>query len=198
MQQLREGRGKLMAEVNTLIDELRQAGSISTSAQPVIIVVPASASRERGLRAEEPAARRSPRSWEFRFRAALNRQNIGVIPSATITSRDWRALPGEGISDGPAISVRGGLAATLSVTVQGGPAQFQILLEDVSKNFKEILMTPRSVSFDPGTGTESFSYTFVRGLHPGGYTVNFYWRSPAGVPVTETRGTLVLQYATKG
>ena len=39
IKQLREGRGKLMAEVNTLIDELRQAGSISTSAQPVIIVV---------------------------------------------------------------------------------------------------------------------------------------------------------------
>jgi hypothetical protein len=126
----------------------------------------------------------------------LNRQNLGVIPSATITSRDWRALPGEGISDGPVISLRGGLAATLSITVQGGPARFQILLEDVSRNFKEILMTPRSVSFDPGAGTESFSYTFVRSLHPGGYTVNFYWRSPTGVPVTETRGTLVLQYAT--
>ena len=39
IKQLNEGRGKLMDEVNGLLDELRTAGSISASAQPVIIVV---------------------------------------------------------------------------------------------------------------------------------------------------------------
>lgn len=39
IKQLREGRGKLMNEVNGLLDELRADGSISASAQPVIIVV---------------------------------------------------------------------------------------------------------------------------------------------------------------
>lgn len=39
IKQLREGRGKLMDEVNSLLQELKTAGSISTSAQPVVIVV---------------------------------------------------------------------------------------------------------------------------------------------------------------
>jgi hypothetical protein len=39
IKQLREGRGKLMDKVNGLLDELRTAGSISTSAQPVVVVV---------------------------------------------------------------------------------------------------------------------------------------------------------------
>ena len=39
IKQLRDGRGKLMDEVNGLLDELRAAGSISASAQPVVVVV---------------------------------------------------------------------------------------------------------------------------------------------------------------
>ena len=39
IKQLSEGRGELMAEVNALLEELRSAGSISASAQPVVIVV---------------------------------------------------------------------------------------------------------------------------------------------------------------
>jgi Family of unknown function (DUF6200) len=39
IKQLREGRGKLMDEINTLVDELRSAGTISAGAQPVIVVV---------------------------------------------------------------------------------------------------------------------------------------------------------------
>jgi hypothetical protein len=39
IKQLREGRGKLMDEVNGLLDELKAAGSMSPTAQPVIIVV---------------------------------------------------------------------------------------------------------------------------------------------------------------
>jgi hypothetical protein len=39
IKQLREGRGRLMDEVNSLVQELRTAGSISAAAQPVVIVV---------------------------------------------------------------------------------------------------------------------------------------------------------------
>lgn len=39
IKQLREGRGKLLDEVNGLLAELRTAGSLSASAQPVVVVV---------------------------------------------------------------------------------------------------------------------------------------------------------------
>jgi uncharacterized protein DUF6200 len=39
IKQLREGRGRLMAEVADLLEELRVAGTISASAQPVVVVV---------------------------------------------------------------------------------------------------------------------------------------------------------------
>lgn len=39
IRQLRKGQGKLMSEINQIVDELRLAGSISASSQPVIVVV---------------------------------------------------------------------------------------------------------------------------------------------------------------
>lgn len=39
IRQLRKGRGKLLDEVNGLIEEMRVAGSISATAQPVVVVV---------------------------------------------------------------------------------------------------------------------------------------------------------------
>ena len=39
IKQLRQGRGKLIDEINDLLEELRTAGSISASAQPVVVVV---------------------------------------------------------------------------------------------------------------------------------------------------------------
>lgn len=39
IKQLRQGRGKLMDEVNSLLHDLRTDGSISAMAQPVVIVV---------------------------------------------------------------------------------------------------------------------------------------------------------------
>jgi hypothetical protein len=39
IKQLREGRGKLMDEINGLLEELRTAGSISANAQPIVVVV---------------------------------------------------------------------------------------------------------------------------------------------------------------
>jgi len=125
--------------------------------------------------------------------SALNRQNLGIISiPGTTSSQNWRAVPGWGFSDGPVIRARSALAATLSVTVSGGPAAFKVLLE-VGRNFAIRQMNP-PVVFNPGTGTESFSYTFVATLPPSGETVNLYWRSPTGTSVTLRRGTVVLQY----
>ncbi len=45
VRQLRQGRGRLMEEVSTLLNELRVDGAISASAQPVVVVV-----RERSAR----------------------------------------------------------------------------------------------------------------------------------------------------
>lgn len=39
VKQLRRGNGKLMDEVNSTLQELRTAGTIAASAQPVIVVV---------------------------------------------------------------------------------------------------------------------------------------------------------------
>jgi hypothetical protein len=39
IKQLREGRGKLLTAVNDVLEELRTAGTISASAQAVVIVV---------------------------------------------------------------------------------------------------------------------------------------------------------------
>jgi hypothetical protein len=39
IRQLRKGRGKLMDEINELVSELRNSGSISASSQPVVVVV---------------------------------------------------------------------------------------------------------------------------------------------------------------
>jgi Family of unknown function (DUF6200) len=36
---LRKGGGKLMGEVSAALDELRSSGAVSTSAQPIIIIV---------------------------------------------------------------------------------------------------------------------------------------------------------------
>lgn len=47
IKRLRKGTGKLMDEVNDCIEELREAGAISGSAQPVIVVVKEKASQPR-------------------------------------------------------------------------------------------------------------------------------------------------------
>ena len=92
----------------------------------------------------------------------LNRQSLGLIGSCPATSStSWRAVCGWGFSDGPVVNLRGGLAATLSVTVSGAPVQFRILLEVESDNFRVLSMKPTAVSFDPGASAESFSFTFV-------------------------------------
>jgi hypothetical protein len=39
IKELRQGRGVLMEEINQVIEELRTTGSLSASAQPIVVVV---------------------------------------------------------------------------------------------------------------------------------------------------------------
>jgi hypothetical protein len=127
----------------------------------------------------------------------LNRQNLGRIFEASTSNQSFEPLPGWGFSDGPGISVRGGFAVTVSITIEGGPVDFRVLTEAEDHGFKVHPMKPTSAHFDPGAGSQSFSFTFVA-AGSGHYTVNLYWRSPTGVEVTETGGAVVIQYATAG
>lgn len=123
----------------------------------------------------------------------LNRQTLGILStSVTTSSTAWQAVPHWGFSDGPSIHVKSALTATLSVTVSGGPAAFEVVLE-LGRRYVQRRMNP-PVTFDPSAGTESFSYTFVSGSPTGWDTVNLFWRSPSGAPVTLQRGTVELQY----
>ena len=49
IKQLCRGEGKLMDEINASIDELRTAGALSATAQPVVIVVRQKRRKSRGL-----------------------------------------------------------------------------------------------------------------------------------------------------
>jgi len=49
VKQLRQGKGKLLQEVNNCIEELKTSGNITASAQPVIVIV-----RERPRRPDWP------------------------------------------------------------------------------------------------------------------------------------------------
>lgn len=124
----------------------------------------------------------------------LDHQNFGVINAHTTIQTRFVTLGGWGPSDSMHVDARGGLVATLSVTVTGGPVEFELFLEDVGHDWAQRPMRPSVAAFDPGTGTVSGSFTFVAAVAPGPYTVNIGWRSPTGVPVTLTAGTLVVQY----
>ena len=124
----------------------------------------------------------------------LDRQILGVISGPLVVrATSFRTLQGWGPSDSPNIEGRSGMAATLSVTIEGGPVEFRMFLEDVDRGFATRMLGP-AARFDPGSGTASSSYTWVAWLRPGPYTVNIEWRSIDGVPVTLDAGTLVVQF----
>lgn len=125
----------------------------------------------------------------------LDRQNLGVLTTERTTrSEDFAPLAGWGPSDSMHVGARGGIAATLSVTVSGGPVDFRLFLEDVDHGFEVRPMKPGSIRLEPGGGVVSGSFTFVAAVHPGDYTVNVAWRSPTGAQVTVHAMTLVVQY----
>ena len=125
----------------------------------------------------------------------LDRQNLGVLVGEKTTSKtSFGNLGGWGPSGSMHVYARGGIAATLSVTVSAGPVEFRLFLEDVYHDWSVRLMRPTYARFEPGTGTASYSFTFVAATRPGNYTVNIAWRSPDGVEVTLHEMSLVVQY----
>ena len=125
----------------------------------------------------------------------LDRQNLGVIVGPRTTrATDFAPLAGWGPSDSMHVDARGGIAATISVTVSGGPVEFHLFLEDADDDWAIEPMRPNASAFDPGAGAASTSFTFVRAVPPGDYTVNIAWRSVSGSQVTVESGSLVVQY----
>ena len=84
---------------------------------------------------------------------------------------------------------------TVSITVEGGPVALRVVTEAPEHDWKMVPMRPSSARLDPGTVRQSFSYTFVTVKTAGPYIVDLYWRSPSGAEVTETGGSVVIQYA---
>ena len=124
------------------------------------------------------------------FGGALDRQSAKwTTSSATTSSTAWRNVPGLSLTRCTLNQV----TATLSVTVNGAPVRFRVIIDGVP----EAPMKPDSARFVP-SGSESCSYTFVARTAPfenddtHGFAVQ--WRSPSGSPVTLTRGDLNLLF----
>jgi hypothetical protein len=124
----------------------------------------------------------------------LNRQNLGLIAAHDTSRTDFFPVRSWGFSDGAAIRATGGIAVTVSVTLSGAPAEFKVITES-GRRFEQATMRPGVARFAPATGRESFSFTWVAGARGEGHTVNLFWRSPTGDPVTLHGGSVVIQYA---
>ncbi|HSL10632.1 MAG TPA: hypothetical protein VLA82_04900 [Actinomycetota bacterium] len=124
----------------------------------------------------------------------MDRQFVGSVGPATVQSTEFRPVSNWGFSDGAAIRARGAIAVTLSAVVEGGPAEFRILMELPERDWAVRPMRPSRVRFDPGSAAQPFSFTFVTWVPDGPYTINLFWRSPSGAEVTLTSGTVAIQY----
>ena len=121
----------------------------------------------------------------------VNRQKARwTSTSVSTSSTAWRDVPGLANLSADTI---GEVSATLTVTVQGAPMRFRIVIDGTP----EARTHPASVRFVP-SGGESFSSTFVRntatfeGDDTHVFTVQ--WRSPTGGKVTLQEGVLNLVY----
>jgi hypothetical protein len=105
------------------------------------------------------------------------------------SSTRWRNVPG--LSRLSACTIRG-VSANLSVTVQGAPVLFRVIIDT-----PEAPMRPGAARFVP-TGRESFSYTFVRGTRPfeddDTHSFSVQWRSPSGNQVRLAHGVVNLLF----
>jgi hypothetical protein len=126
----------------------------------------------------------------------VNRQTARWTTTlASTSSTQWRDVPN--LSRLSADTFRE-VSATLSVTLRGAPARFRVIIDT-----PEGPMRPGSVRFVP-SGTESFSYTFVRATIPfeddDTHFFTVQWRSPSGERVTLVNGVLnlVYQFGTRG
>jgi hypothetical protein len=116
----------------------------------------------------------------------LDRQRADVRSAQVSTSRtSWSNVPGLRLD----VCAAGWTSATISVVVTGAPVNFRVLADGIPP-----LMSPPLARFDPGSGTTSFSFTFVgrMGASEGsdGHLFDVQWRSPGGGAVTLRRGIL--------
>jgi hypothetical protein len=128
--------------------------------------------------------------------SAVDHQAAKWTTTSVSTSSDaWRNVPGLSRLTADTIDE---VSASLSVTVQGAPAQFRVVTDT-----PEAPMKPGAARFVP-SGRESFAFTFVANTMPfeGDDTHSFtvQWRSPSGQPVTLLSGALnvVYQLGTNG
>jgi hypothetical protein len=105
------------------------------------------------------------------------------------SSTTWTDVPGLSVTRCAVNQV----TAMLSVTLEGGPARFRVVIDSVP----EAPMIPRSARFSPD-GVESFSFAFVRGVHQfeadDTHRFDVQWRSATGAPVTLRQGMLNVLY----
>jgi hypothetical protein len=120
------------------------------------------------------------------FGGSLDHQRAAwTTNERTTSSTDWTNIPALSITRCAVDQV----TAMLNVTLQGGPARFRVVIDDVP----EAPMIPDSARFDP-QGVESFGFAFVRSVHPfeadDTHRFDVQWRSAAGAPVTLRQGML--------
>jgi hypothetical protein len=120
----------------------------------------------------------------------VNRQKARWTTTAVSTSSTtWRNVPGLSRLTADTVDE---VSATLSVTVRGAPVRFRVIVDTPEGPFR-----PGSARFVP-TGTESFSFTFVRETiafeADDTHVFSVQWRSPTGGNVTLVQGVLNLVY----
>jgi hypothetical protein len=90
------------------------------------------------------------------------------------------------------VIARGPISATLSMQLRGAPATIRMRIKRSGKRART--MKPGVVRFDPGQGSNSFSFTFIG--HLGRRTTNTgldfraEWRSPTGETAILEKATL--------
>jgi hypothetical protein len=130
------------------------------------------------------------------FGSRLDHQRaVWTTTHHTTSSTNWSNVPGLSITR----CTLGQVTAMVNVTLEGGPARFRVVIDDVP----EAPMIPTAARFTP-EGVESFSFDFVRGVHPfeadDTHRFDVQWRSGGGSPVTLRQGSLnlLLQDGTQG
>jgi hypothetical protein len=124
------------------------------------------------------------------FGSKLDRQRaVWTTNDQTTSSTDWSNVPGLSITR----CMRDQVTAMVSVTLEGGPARFRVVIDDVP----EAPTIPSSARFTP-QGVESFSFDFVRAVHPfeanDNHRFDVQWRSGDGSAVTLRNGMLNLLF----
>jgi hypothetical protein len=96
------------------------------------------------------------------------------------SSNDWRKLDAMRYP----LCVSPQFAMDVSASVRGGPVEFRV------KTDSGEILKPGGVRFEPESGREAFSFTFVRSGGPTTAGLNVQWRSATGQQLTFDRGTL--------